>query len=170
MAALIIMTRTPISSGEMAADSGDNIPEGFRTIKVSDPFIVYNGPLYGKWTGQRLLLGFRVQQRHTNPVQVCHGGMLATFADMLIACAAMYQVDMERHFLPTISLQIDYMGETALGAWVQGEADVIHRTRNMLFCQGLMTADGQTVLRVSGIFKIGKLIGNTKNTDPLGLK
>jgi hypothetical protein len=65
---------------------------------------------------------------------------------------------------------MDYMGTSPLGAWVQGEAVVLKSTRNMLFGQGLVTADGQPVLRVSGIFKMGQLIGDGTATDPLGLK
>ena len=165
-----LMTHTSTNFDDIAADTVDGIPEGFRAIKIGGPFIFHNGPLYGKWTGQRLLLGFRVEKRHTNPLQMCHGGMLATFADMLIPCAAMYQSDMERRFLPTISLQVDYMGAAPLGAWVQGEADVLRTTRNMLFGQGLVSADGEPALRVSGIFKMGQLIGDGTLTDPLGLK
>ena len=166
------MNHTQLNSSfdDIASDTADNIPEGFRPVKIGGPFINHNGPLYGKWTGQRLLLGFRVEERHTNPLKICHGGMLATFADMLIPCASMYQNDIERRFLPTISLQIDYMGAAALGDWVQGEADVLRTTRNMLFGQGLVSADGQPALRVSGIFKMGQLIGDGKATDPLGLK
>ena len=164
------MTPAPINFDDIAADTVEDIPEGFRLVKVGGPFLSHNGPLYGKWTGQRLLLGFSVEKRHTNPLQVCHGGMLATFADMLIPCASMYQADMERRFLPTISLQVDFLGAAALGAWVQGEADVLRTTRNMLFGQGLVTADGEPALRVSGIFKMGQLIGDGTITDPLGLK
>ena len=164
------MTHTSTHFDDVAVAAVDNIPEGFQPVKIGGPFIFHNGPLYAKWSGQRLLLGFRVEERHSNPLKVCHGGMLATFADMLIPCAAMYQGDMERRFLPTISLQIDYMGAAALGAWVQGEADVLRTTRNMLFGQGLVTADGQAALRVSGIFKMGQLIGDGTATDPLGLK
>lgn len=96
--------------------------------------------------------------------------MLATFADMLIPCASMYQSDRERRFLPTIRLQVDYMGAAALGAWVQGEADVLRTTRNLLFGQGLVSADAQPALRVSGIFKMGQPIGDGIATDPLGLQ
>jgi uncharacterized protein (TIGR00369 family) len=164
------MTHSSTNFDDVAPDILDNIPEGFRPVKVGGDFVFHNGPLYGKWTGQRLLLGFRVEQRHTNPLRMCHGGMLATFADMLIPCAAMYQSDMERRFLPTISLQIDYMGAAPLGAWVQGEADVLKTTRNMLFGQALVTADGEPALRVSGIFKMGQLIEGGKSADPLQLK
>ena len=101
---------------------------------------------------------------------MCHGGMLATFADMLIPCASMYQGETARRFLPTISLQIDYMGAAALGSWVQGEADVLRSTRNLLFGQGLVTADGEPALRVSGIFKMGQLIEDADANDPLALK
>ncbi len=166
------MSYTPSSPAfdDIAPEVALNIPEGFRAVKVGGNFIAHNGPLYGKWDGKRLQIGFRVEERHTNPLKICHGGMMATFADMLIPCAAMYQFEMERRFLPTISLQMDYMGASPLGAWVQGEGDVLKTTRNMLFGQGLVTADGQPVLRVSGIFKMGQLIGDGKGTDPLGLK
>lgn len=155
---------------KLGAEPQVNIPEGFRPVKFGGPFISHNGPLYAKWTGERVLLGFGVEQRHTNPLGMCHGGMLASLADMLIPSAALYQTQAERRFLPTISLQIDYMGAVALGAWVQGEADILRSTRNMLFGQGMISADGQPVLRVSGIFKIGQLIGDGKMDDPLGLK
>lgn len=166
------MTPTPAHTAfdDVAPETALNIPEGFRAVQVGGAFIAHNGPLYGKWDGKRLLLGFRVEERHTNPLKICHGGMMATFADMLIPCAAMYQHEMERRFLPTISLQMDYMGASPLGAWVQGEGEVLKTTRNMLFGQGLVTADGQPVLRVSGIFKMGQMIGDGKATDPLALK
>ncbi len=163
-------SNSPSANFDDVATTAEDIPPGFRAIKIGGAFIFHNGPLYGQWTGERLLLGFRVEQRHTNPLGMCHGGMLATFADMLIPCAAMYQGDIERRFLPTISLQIDYMGAAPLGAWVQGQADVLRTTRNMLFGQGLVSADAQPALRISGIFKMGQVIGEGAMSDPLQLK
>ena len=146
------------------------IPDGFRPAAVLGDFVAFNGPLYGRWTGDKLLVGFLVEQRHTNPLGICHGGMLATFADMMVPCTVMYMADRERRFLPTISLQIDYLGPAPLGAWVQGEAQVLRSTRNLLFGQGLVTADGEPALRFSGIFKLGPPYGEPGNDDPLGLK
>ena len=93
-----------------------NVPEGFKPIKIGGPFISYNGPLFARWTGTRLQLGFRVEDRHCNPLMNCHGGMLASFADMLMPAVAIYQGEGERRFLPTISLQIDYLSGAKLGA------------------------------------------------------
>ncbi len=139
-----------------------HVPEGFKAFQVGGDFIGINGPLYirslAQADGSKLRhLGFRVEQRHCNPMGNCHGGMLATFADMMLPMLAHRQEPALRNqFLPTVSLQIDYLAPSPLGAWVQGEAQVLRVTRNLAFIQGLVTADDVPALRVSGIFKIGK--------------
>lgn len=145
-------------------DRSDTVlaPEGFKPFAVGGDFIGLNGPLYIRSLqqpdGSKLRhLGFRVEKRHTNPMGNCHGGMLATFADMMLPMLAHRQAPALRNqFLPTVSLQIDYLTPSPLGAWVQGEAQVLRVTRNLAFVQGLVTADDVPALRVSGIFKIGK--------------
>lgn len=132
--------------------------------------MAHNGPVFARFAGERFQLGFRVEARHTNPLDICHGGMLATFADMLLPCVIIYQRGHQRHFLPTISLQVDYLAQAALGAWVQGEGEVLRRTRSMVFAQGLVTADEVPAMRISGIFKLGHLIGDGSDEDPLRLR
>ena len=147
-----------------------SIPEGFREARIHGDFIAFNGPLYARLGGNGIELGFRVEQRHTNPLGNCHGGMLATFVDMLVPCTAMYEPGRERRFLPTISLQIDYLGPSPLGAWVQGGAQILRTTRNMVFGQGLVHADGAPALRFSGIFKLGQPWGLASDIDPLRIR
>jgi hypothetical protein len=43
---------------------------------------------------------------------------------------------------------------------------VLRTTRSLVFAQGLVTADGQTVARVSGVFKIGA--ARVDDTDAAG--
>ena len=132
------------------------IPEGFKPRRFGDGFIAVNGPLYVKKLERGILLGFRVEARHCNPMGICHGGMISTFCDMLLPISAHYlSDDLGRRFLPTINLQVDFLAPSPKGAWVQGEAQLLRATRSMVFMQGLVTADGQSVARVSGIFKIG---------------
>ena len=101
-------------------------------------------------------LGFRVETRHTNPMNICHGGMMASFCDMLLPITAQHVAkEASGRFLPTINLQIDFLAQAPLGSWVQGEAQVLRVTRRMVFMQGLVMADGVSVARVSGLFKIG---------------
>lgn len=131
-----------------------DIPEGFAPFKLAFGFLETNGPLYGKWENERLLLGFRVELKHCNPGRVAHGGMLATFADMLLPIASRFQSKTDMGFLPTVSLSCDYLAPAPLGAWVEGRAEALRITKNLLFAQGVATADGEPVLRANGIFKI----------------
>ncbi len=142
------------------------IPDGFKPLAIGGEFMATNGPLYVRIVEGRVQMGFRVLQRHTNPLDICHGGMLASFADMLLPVCIHRQSEIGHRFLPTISLQIDYLAPVPLGAWVQGEADVLRATRTMVFAQGLAEADGTPAIRVSGIFKIGQPFD--KPVEPAG--
>ncbi len=137
-------------------DNPPAVPEGFKPRHFGEGFVAVNGPLYTRRAGAGVQVGFRVEDRHTNPMKICHGGMLASFADMLLPMTAHHLCPKAKgRFLPTISLQIDYLAIAPLGAWVQGEAQVLRVTRSMIFMQGLVTADGVNVARASGVFKIG---------------
>jgi uncharacterized protein (TIGR00369 family) len=138
--------------------SAVGVPAGFELLAAGGDYIAVNGPLHMRMHDGVFQLGFRVEQRHTNPMGICHGGMMASFCDMLLPMAAHRHADVGFRFLPTISLQIDYLATVPLGAWVQGEGQVLRTTRSLVFAQGLVDADGKAVARVSGIFKIGPAI------------
>ena len=142
-------------------------PEGFRSLDFGDGFIGANGPLYARQTDNGLQLGFRVEERHCNPMRICHGGMMATFCDMLLPVSAhALSKEIAGHFLPTVNLQVDFLAATPLGAWVQGEAQLLRATRSLVFMQGLVQADGVNVARVSGIFKIGPPFDDAMRAPP----
>ena len=85
----------------------------------------------------------------------CHGGALATFIDMVMPIA-MYdhpQLAEHRRFLPTVSLQIDYIGATRAGDWLEGEPQVLKVTRSVVLSEGLVHAHDQLVARCSGIYR-----------------
>lgn len=131
-----------------------NIPEGFRPLPVAaEDFIRINGPLFAKLDVDHLCLGFRVEERHCNPANSCHGGMLMTFCDMQLAIGANFAGDIQR-FLPTISLSADFLAPAPLGTWVEGRTEIARQARTMVFAHCLVTADGVPVVRANGIFQI----------------
>ena len=133
-----------------------DIPAGFQPLDAGGPFMENNGPMYLLHQGDVVKFGFRVEPRHTNPMGNLHGGMMASFCDMLIPLTVHRKGEHPgRRFLPTISLQIDYLAPAPLGAWVEGEAEPLRITRSLVFAQGLVTADGVPCARASGVFKIG---------------
>ena len=132
------------------------IPEGFAPLVAGGPYIQHNGPLYVLHQGNVVKFGFRVEPRHTNPMGNLHGGMMASFCDMLLPLSVHYQdAALADRFLPTISLQIDYLAPSPLGCWLEGTAQLLRATRSMVFAQGLVTADGVPCARASGVFKLG---------------
>ena len=132
-------------------------PHGFNPVNVASEYIAANGPLWMNKTSGRLQIGFRVETRHTNVMRMCHGGMIATFCDMLLTLTARaHSNGMEHNFMSTINLQIDFIAPAALGAWIGGEGQVLRSTGRMLFMQGLITADDTLIARTSGILKAGK--------------
>jgi acyl-coenzyme A thioesterase PaaI-like protein len=87
--------------------------------------------------------------------------MLASFCDMLLPLSVHRKsAEVGLRFLPTVSLQIDYLAPVPLGSWVEGEADVLKVTRAMVFAQGLVSSDGAVAVRCSGVFKIGPKFGD----------
>ena len=153
------------STPPCAASPAPAVPEGFRPRDLGRGFIEVVGPLYyrrapGTDRHRPISLGFRVEQRHCNPAGTCHGGMLATFVDMLLPVTASATCEaVHGLYLPTISLQVDYLAGAPLGSWLQGDGELLRATRNMVFVQGLLTADGTPVARASGIFKVGPALG-----------
>lgn len=145
------------------------IPEGFVPVKLGSHFATHSGALHARWHDGRLQVGFVVESHQTNPGGHCHGGMLSLFADIVLSSAAQYQTDIPRQFLPTISLQLDFMNGAPLGRWVQGEADILEVTKNLVFSQGLIVCDDKTVARASGVFRRGPLLPDTESDHRLRL-
>jgi uncharacterized protein (TIGR00369 family) len=139
-----------------AAAVAPEVPPGFKRFRSEQGFIGVNGPLFVFREGPLFKLGFHVEERHCNPMGICHGGMLATFADMLMPIGAITLVpELHRRFLPTVSLQLDFMASGKIGDWVEGEMQVLRTTRTLVFAQGLVKSGAVLALRCSGVFKIG---------------
>lgn len=143
----------------MNAGQDGSIPAGFVALPLSKGHVGVVGPLYLRREQRErefVQLGFRVEPRHCNPAGILHGGMMATFADMLLPLSAHCLArEAAGRFLPTVSLQLDFLAPSPAGSWVHGEAQVLRATRSLLFMQGLVWADDELVARTSGTLKIG---------------
>lgn len=146
-------------------DTPPNLPPGFRPLVAGGEFMRLNGPLYLRHEGDDVRFGLRVEARHCNPMGVLHGGMTASFCDMLLVLSTHRKhPELARYFLPTISLQLDYLAPAPLGCWLEGTAELLRATRTLVFAQGLLTADGTPCARASGVFRIGPEIGPNEAT------
>ncbi len=132
-----------------------DIPEGFDRVErpTPNPFNELVGPFYvrreGK-DGKNVSLGIRIEERHCNSRGICHGGFLATMADLALgyACAA---IGGHSSFV-TISLTLDYAGSAKPGDWVQSEVEVQKAGSRIAFANCYLMADGVRAVRASAIF------------------
>lgn len=132
-----------------------DVPAGFKALDLpANAFLNANGPVYARYDGERMLLGLRVEDRHCNSMGMCHGGMLLTLADLIFTIGVNVQAKLSR-FLPTVNVTCDFLGPAPKDSWLEARVDVLRTTRNLAFAQGLLSADGTPVARISGILKIG---------------
>lgn len=131
-------------------------PQGYRTLPFSG-FSALVGPLFWRIGPKGFELGFRVTPDQCNGMLSVHGGMIATLMDMQLAIGARVNDERVRdNYLPTISLQLDYLSGATSGAWVYGQTEVLKVTRRMVFVQGLALTEGEVIARASAVLKIGE--------------
>lgn len=147
----------------------DIVPAGFIEFPfdADEHFLGLTGPLYVKRDDTKLVLGLRVEKRHCNIAGICHGGMLMTFADMQLGIGARFESEHGVGFSPTVSMTADFLSPAANGAWIEGRTDLLRSTRNFLFCQCIVTANGAPVMRASGIMKLGGAPSDVKGLPNL---
>jgi uncharacterized protein (TIGR00369 family) len=126
------------------------IPPGFKPIPSENPFGAAAGPVYEKTGKGGWVRGCRIEKRHTNRAGVAHGGMLMTFADIVLARAV---ADVAKGPFATIEIEAKFVSPAVEGAWIEGRARVLRATREVAFVEGSVVSKGNAVLAVSGVFK-----------------
>jgi len=117
-------------------------------------FIALVGPLYHRpFDGSEVsYFRFFPQDKHRNRNDVVHGGMLMTFADRALGFTAR-RGDMARR-QATVQLDTHFIRSVKIGTIVDFEGRVINETRNFVFLDGTMTAEGKVLLTARGIWRI----------------
>jgi acyl-coenzyme A thioesterase PaaI-like protein len=86
---------------------------------------------------------------------VCHGGMLATFLDVALACS-LRELPGVLGPLPTISMTLDYLEPAPCGTWIESRVTVPKVGGSIGFAQALLMGPSGPVLRGSGVYKRGR--------------
>ena len=135
------------------------IPEGYELLQrtAGNTFAGLAGPFYAKRQGRDLSLGLRIEQRHLNSRGTCHGGLLATLADIALgyACVAAVEEGGGKNFV-TIDLSVEYMASTRAGDWLYSEVRVLNVDTRTAAAAGHLMVDGQPVARVSANFRMAR--------------
>ena len=143
------------------------VPEGYEVVKRTQgaSFAGLVGPFYAKREGREISLGLRLEPRHLNSRGSCHGGLLATLADVALgyACVAAGEDGQSRNFV-TIDLSIEYLASTQAGDWLYSEVRVLNADSRTAAAAGQLLVDGRPVARISANFRIAR----TRAPQPAG--
>lgn len=124
------------------------IPDGYTTLNWTRGFGRQIGPLYEK-AAQRLL-GFRVEEHHTNGMANAHGGMLMSFADM--AWGRIISIE-RSHWWVTVRLTCDFLSGAKLGDWVEGAGELVAEEGSLFTVRGRVWCGERTLMTGTGLFK-----------------
>jgi uncharacterized protein (TIGR00369 family) len=130
----------------------DRPPPGYVPLTSGTAVEDFCGPYYVRDGDGPSRLGFRVQPHHVNARNVCHGGLLSLFSDVL--GYVLPELPRRSASAPTISVSVDFLAPAPLGAWIEGIPQTVKMTRKLLFYQSIVTADGEPVARCNGIYRI----------------
>ena len=129
------------------------IPPGFAPIFRTSPFLETIGPLYSAGSGAQLVVGLRVQEKHTNARGTLHGGVLASIADIALG----YGLATSTHpptSMVTANLSVDFAGSAQIGDWIETALDIQKIGSRMAFANVYFTLRGERIARASGVFLV----------------
>ena len=140
--------------------SAIDIPEGFQLDQRIQPhtFSGLVGPFYSRRQGDDISLGLRIEGRHCNSRGTCHGGLLATLADMALgyACALAGEAGGRKRNFVTVDLSLQYLASSHPGDWVQSEVKVLSAGSSTASAAGHLLANGKPVVRISANFRVAR--------------
>jgi len=130
------------------------VPAGFKPLPAASPFNELVGPLYEKRGEGVVALGLRVENKHANSRGICHGGALATLADLALGYGMIAKMGGARGGFVTAHLAVDYAGAASVGDWIHSEVEVQRVGSRLAFANGYLCVGANRILRMSGIFAL----------------
>ena len=126
----------------------------FEPLFRTSPFLETNGPFYQKkTTGESLIVGLRVLQKHLNGRGYAHAGILLTLADIAIG----YQVAFSENpplNLVTLNLNNDFIKASKLGDWLEVHVEIHKKGRSIINASALVLKGKEKIMRSSAIYKV----------------
>ena len=104
-------------------------------------------------------IGLAIEAKHTNSRGICHGGVLATLADLALGYAMLAksgEISGERQgSFVTAHLAVDYAGAAKVGDWIESNVEIQHVGSRLAFANCYLVAGKRPIVRASAIFARG---------------
>lgn len=127
------------------------IPEDFKPIFRSSPYLESVGDFYSKGTGAEMTLGVYVDQRACNARGTAHGGFLCGLADVALGYALSTSLEPPVR-LTTVSMNVDFAGSAKAGDWIETSVDIQRVGAQVAYANAYLRVGGKRIVRASGVF------------------
>lgn len=129
------------------------IPAGFEPIEHLGHYLTQLGPFHWKKADGKLVIGLRIEDRHTNTRGIVHGGMLVTLADSALGIV-LYNSRTPPQPIVTVSLTSDFIESAVPGDWVEAHVDILRIGSRLAYANCFLQVGSRRILRASGVFAL----------------
>ena len=121
-------------------------------LRTLPGFIGAVGPLWTRRDGDSWAYGLLATSAHLNPVQLVHGGLLATLADHALSALAWEAVGRK----PCVTVQLDthYLASARAGQLLEARGRVVRVTSSLVFMQGQVSVGERELVTAVSVLKI----------------
>jgi acyl-coenzyme A thioesterase 13 len=128
-------------------------PDGFVPARFSPGFLEISGPYFLKRDGGSTIVGCRILPQHMNYIDVAHGGVLATLADVALSFA-LYNSIPEKMPVSTVSMTTNFLGGAKLGDWVEASAIIDRIGKRLAYVHGSIHSGDRLLMTMNGVYSI----------------
>ena len=130
-----------------------DIPEGYKPSNFKGAYLGLVGPYFVKKDGDFFTTALRVEDRHINYVDIAHGGVLTTLADVALSLNAHRAEDPPLN-VTTISLSTNFLGPAMLGDWLEAETQIDRKGKRMIYTSGRIVSGDRVTMTMTGVFNV----------------
>ena len=131
----------------------NDIPPGFEPSGFDAGYLSHVGPYYIKPTDAGLVVGLRIGEKQINSLNIAHGGVLTTLADVALSLQVHRSEDPPLP-LTTISLTTNFLAAAKLGDWLEATGTIDRIGKRMAYTSGHIMCEDRTIMTMTGVFNV----------------
>lgn len=119
----------------------------------SGAYLQNGGPYYTKKTQSGWLVGLRIGEPHINYIDIAHGGVLSTLADVALSLQVYLSVK-PNPAISTTSLTTNFVAPGQLGDWLVADAVIDRLGKRVAHVHGSIYCGDKLLATMTGVFNI----------------
>jgi acyl-coenzyme A thioesterase 13 len=129
------------------------VPDGFVPARFSPGFLEVSGPYFLKRDAGSTIVGCRILPQHMNYIDVAHGGVLATLADVALSYQ-LYVSAPGKLPVSTVSMTTNFLGGAKLGDWVEARGTIDRIGKRLAYAHGSIHCGDRMLMTMIGVYSI----------------